>query len=111
MGSSDLAVLVRPPVGQTLTKPDNMTNSSLFWFLFLVALEPGDSEAMHREQFKKLEVKDLSWDLSLLIKRLRLMEIMGIMEIMEIMVIMVIMEPMHPVKPSIVEVLDREMMV
>merc|ERR1711892_1022293 len=105
MGSSDLAVLVRPPVGQTLTKPDNMTNSSLFWFLFLVALEPGDSEAMHREQFKKLEMKDLSWDLSLLIKRLRLMEIMVIM------VIMVTMEPMHLAKPSIVEALDREMMV
>merc|ERR1712128_250269 len=35
MGSSDLAVLVRPPVGQTLTKPDNMTK-----LLFVLVLIP-----------------------------------------------------------------------
>merc|ERR1712021_96233 len=35
MGSSHLAVLVRPPVGQTLTEPDNMTK-----LLFVLVLIP-----------------------------------------------------------------------
>merc|ERR1711935_205628 len=99
MGSEELAVLVRSPVGLTLILTNKMTK-----LLLILVLTPccfGARRLRGNARQAVQETRDHSWEHSLSVKKV---------EIMESMVIMVTMKLMHLVKPLRVEVSDRAMM-